>query len=110
MRINSNLKKKLAFLLIVAVVAAAAEIGPAWGSRQDRLPLNSAPLPGLSPPPAQAIVDFDGDLAPNRPELTSNGFHKHIHLTLSSPSVTNLHFSTESSQPGRIYAEDIDHD
>ncbi|HEU0173864.1 MAG TPA: VCBS repeat-containing protein [Blastocatellia bacterium] len=110
MRIKSNLKKKLAFLLIAAVVAAATEIGPARDSRQDRLPLNSASLPGLSQPPAQAVMDFDGDLLPDRAELTSNGFHKHIHLALSSPWVTNLHFSTESSQPGSIYAEDIDHD
>jgi hypothetical protein len=55
-------------------------------------------------------MDLDGDRFPDRAELTSNGIHKHIHLTLSSPHVTNLHFSTESSQPGSIRAEDIDHD
>jgi len=107
---NSNLKKKLAFLLIVALVMAATEIGPARNSRQDRLSFNSASLPGLYQPPAQAVTDFDGDLLPDRAELTSNGFHKHIHLTLSSPWVANLHFSTESPQPGSIYSEDIDHD
>jgi hypothetical protein len=55
-------------------------------------------------------MDFDGDQFPDQAELTSDGTYKHIHLRLSSPWVTNLHFSTESSQPGSIHAEDIDHD
>jgi len=55
-------------------------------------------------------MDFDGDRLPDRAELTSNGPYKNIHLTLSSPYVTNLSFSTESPQPGSIRAEDIDHD
>jgi len=107
---KGSLRKKLALLLIVAVVAAATKIGPAQDSQQDRLSLNSASLPFRFLNPAQAVTDFDGDRLPDRAELTSNGPYKNIHLTLSSPRVTNLHFSTESQQPGSIHAEDIDHD
>src|SRR5215467_5356171 len=110
MRSKGNLRKKLALLLIVAVVAAATKIGPAQDSRQGRVSLNTAPLPVRFLNPAQAVMDFDGDRLPDRAELTSNGSYKNIHLTLSSPRVTNLHFSTESQQPGSIHAEDIDHD
>src|SRR5262244_2294265 len=110
MRTKGNLRTKLALLLVIALVAATTEIGPARDSRQDRLMLNSAPLPVRFQSPAPAVTDFDGDRSPDLAELTSNGFHKHIHVTLSSPWVANLHFSTESQQPGSIYAEDIDHD
>jgi len=110
MRIKGDLRKKLALLLIVAVVAATAKIGRAQDSQQDRLSLNFAPLPVRFLTPARAVTDFDGDRLPDRAELTSNGSYKNIHLTLSSPRVTNLHFSTESQQPGSIHAEDIDHD
>jgi hypothetical protein len=109
-RTKGNLRKKLALLLIVAVVAAATRIGPARDSRRDRHSFNSAPLTVGFQTPAQAVTDFDGDRLPDLAELTSDGFHKNIHLTLSSPRVTNLSFSTETSQPGSIHAEDIDHD
>jgi hypothetical protein len=107
---KGSLRKKLAQLLIVVVVAATTKIGPAQDSQQGRLSLNSASLPVRFLNPAQAITDFDGDRLPDRAELTSNGSYKNIHLTLSSPRVLNLHFSTESQQPGSIHAEDIDHD
>jgi hypothetical protein len=110
MRTKGDLRKKLALLLVVAVVAAATKIGPAQDSRQGRISLNSASLPVRFLNPAQAVTDFDGDRLPDWAELTSNGSYKNIHLTLSSPRVTNLHFSTESQQPGSIHAEDIDHD
>jgi hypothetical protein len=110
MRTKGNLRKKLALLLIVAVVAATTEAGPARDSQQDRLSLSSAPLPVRFPNPAQAVTDFDGDRLPDQAELTSNGAYKNVHLTLSSTLVTNLHFSTESQQPGSIRAEDIDYD
>src|SRR5215471_5099704 len=93
MRTKYSLKKKLALLLIVAVAAATVEIGPARVLA-----------------PAQAVMDFDGDQLPDHAELTSNGSYKNIHLTLSSPWVANLHFSTETSQSGSIHAEDIDYD
>jgi len=107
---KGSLRKKLALLLIVGVVAATTKIGPAQDSQQDRLSLNSASLPVRFLNPLQSVTDFDGDRLPDRAELTSNGSYKNIHLTLSSPRVTNLHFSTESQQPGSIHAEDIDHD
>jgi hypothetical protein len=110
MRTKGSLRKKLALLLIVAVVAATVETGPARDSRQDRVSLNFAPLPVRFQNPAQAVTDFDGDLFPDRAELTSNGSYKNIRLTLSSPKVTNLSFFTESPQPGSLYAEDIDRD
>jgi hypothetical protein len=110
MRTKGDLRKKLALLLVVAVVAAATKIGPAQDSRQGRVSSNSASLPVRFLNPTQAVMDFDGDQLPDRAELTSNGSYKNIHLTLSSPRVTNLHFSTESQQPGSIHAEDIDHD
>jgi hypothetical protein len=110
MRTKGNLRRKLALLLIVAVVAATTEIGPSRDSRQDRPSFNPALLTVQFPNPAQAVADFDGDRLPDRAELTSNGSYKNIHLTLGSPWVTNLHFSTESLQPGSIHAEDIDHD
>ena len=110
MRTKGNLRRKLALLLIVAVVAATAQIGPARDSRQDRPSFNSAPWPVQFPIPSQTITDFDGDRLPDRAELTSDGFHKNIHLTLTSPWVTNLSFSAETLQPGSIHAEDIDHD
>ena len=110
MRTKGNLRRNLALLLIVAVVAATAQIGPARDSRQDRPSFNSAPWPVQFPDPSQTVTDFDGDRLPDRAELTSNGSYKNIHLTLSSPRVTNLHFSTETEQPGSIHAEDVDHD
>jgi len=110
MRTKSNLRRKLALLLIVAVVAATTEIGPSRDSRQDRPSFNPALLTVQFPTPAQAVTDFDGDRLPDRAELTSDGFYKNIHLTLTSPWVTNLSFSAETLQPGSIYAEDIDHD
>ena len=110
MRTKGSLRGELALLLIVAIAAAATEIGRARDSRQNRPRFNSAPLPLRFPNPALAVTDFDGDRLPDRAELTSDGFHKNIHLTLSSPWVTNLSFSTETLQPGSIYAEDIDHD
>jgi len=110
MRIKGDLRKKLALLLVVALVAATTEIGPALNSRRDHLSLNSASLPVRFPNPAQAVTDFDGDRLPDRAELTSDGFHKNIHLTLSSSWVTNLSLSAETLQPGSIHAEDIDHD
>jgi hypothetical protein len=110
MRTKGSLRKTLALLLIVAVMATATETVSIRGSQQDRPSSSSAPLPVRFQTPAQAVTDFDGDRLPDRAELTSNGFHKRIRLTLSSPCVTNLSFSTESPQPGRIRAEDIDHD
>jgi len=107
---KGSLRKKLALLLVVGVVAATTKIGPAQDSQHDRLSLNSASLPVRFLNPAQAVTDFDGDRLPDRAELTSNGSYKNIHLTLSIPRVTNLHFSTDSQQPGSIHAEDIDHD
>jgi len=110
MRAKCSYRKTLAFLLIVAVVAAASETGSVRGSQKYRPSSSSAPLPVRFQTPAQAVMDFDGDRIPDRAELTSNGHYKNIHLTLSSPYVTNLSFSTESPQPGSIRAEDIDHD
>jgi hypothetical protein len=110
MRTKGSLRKTLALLLIVAVVAAATDTGAVRDSQKYSPSSNSAPLPVLFQTPAQAVMDFDGDRLPDRAELTSNGIHKRIHLTLSSPWVTNLSFSTESPQPGSLRAEDIDHD
>ena len=110
MRTKGSLRKKLALLLIVAVVVATAEIGPARDSRQHRLSPSFAPLPARFLAPAQAVTDFDGDQIPDRADLTSDGSYKNIHLTLSSPWVTNLSFSTETPQPGSIRAKDIDYD
>jgi len=64
----------------------------------------------LSPLIAQTVADFDGDRLPDRAELVSDGFQKNIRLTLSSHWAPSLHFSSETQQPGRIYAEDIDRD
>src|SRR5262249_58604558 len=86
------------------------ETGPRRDSQHDRLSSNFAALPARFLTPTQAVTDFDGDQLPDRAELTSNGSYKNIHLTLSSPKVTNLSFFTESPQPGSLYAEDIDHD
>jgi len=110
MRTKGSLRKTLALLIIVAVMATAMETVSIRDSQQDRPSSRSAPLPIRFRTPAQAVTDFDGDRLPDRAELISNGFHKHIRLTLGSPCVTNLSFSTESPQPGRIRAEDIDHD
>jgi hypothetical protein len=110
MRTKGDLRKILALLLVVAVAAAATKTGPAQDSQQGRIWSNFASLPVRFLNPAQAVMDFDGDRLPDRAELTSNGSYKNIHLTLSSPRVINLHFSTESQQPGSIHAEDIDHD
>ncbi|MBO0861939.1 MAG: VCBS repeat-containing protein [Chloracidobacterium sp.] len=107
---KGSLRKKLALLLVVSVVAATTKIGPAQGSQRDHLSQRAAAPPVRFSPQSQAVMDFDGDQFPDQAELTSNGTYKHIHLRLSSPWVTNLHFSTESSQPGSIHAEDIDHD
>ena len=110
MRTKANLRKNLAFLLVVAVVAATTKISSARDSQQNRLRSGFAPLPVRFLTPTQAVTELDGDRLPDRAELTSNGSYKNIHLTLSSPRVTNLNFSTESPQPGSIYAEDIDRD
>jgi len=110
MRIKGSLRKTLALLLNVAVVAAAIETGSVRSSQQDCLSSSSQPLPVRFLAPTQAVMDFDGDRLPDRAELTSNGIYKHIHLTLSFLRATNLHFSTESLQAGSIRSEDIDHD
>jgi hypothetical protein len=110
MRTKDSLRKKLALLLIVAVAAATVEMGPARDSRQRRLSSSFTPLPVRFLAPTQAVMDFDGDRLLDRAELTSDGFHKNIHLTLSSPWVTTLSFFTETPQTGSIHAEDIDHD
>src|SRR5262249_27997229 len=39
-----------------------------------------------------------------------DGFQKIIQLTFSSHLAPSLHFSSETQQPGSIYAEDIDRD
>ena len=110
MRTTGDLRQKLALLLIITVVAATTEMSPPRDSRQDHLSLKSAPLPIRFPSPTQVVADFDGDRLPDRAELSSNGFHKNIHLTLSSSWVTNLSFSTESYQQGSLHQQDIDHD
>jgi len=107
MRIRRGLRRKLALLLILAT---AAVLGFPWSPRQESSSLNRAPLPMLSPLIAQTVADFDGDRLPDRAELVSDGFQKNIRLTLSSHRAPSLHFSTETQQPGSIYAEDIDHD
>lgn len=58
----------------------------------------------------QAIADFDGDQLPDRAELISRGYDRNIRLTLSSPWVISLHFSSEAPEFGVLHAEDIDHD
>jgi hypothetical protein len=110
MRTKGSLRKKLALLLIVAVVAATTETGPWRDSQHNHPSSNFAPLPARFLTPTQAVMDFDGDRLPDRAELIPNGSYKSIHLTLSSPKVTNLSFFTESPQPGSLYAEDIDRD
>jgi hypothetical protein len=110
MRTKGNLRNKLALLLIVALLTATTGLDIEWNSRQDNLPSNHASLPVAFPEPAGAIADFDGDLLPDQAVLTSDGSQKNIYLTLSSPRVTELRFSTDSPQRGNIYARDIDHD
>ena len=107
MQTRGGLGRKLAFLLMLAM---ASGLGLPWSPRQGSSPLNYAPLPAVLPPPAQAVADFDGDRLPDRVELVSNGSHKNIHVTLSSHWAPSLHFSSETQQPGSIYAEDIDRD
>src|SRR5215471_15505679 len=107
MRIRRGLRRKLALLLILAT---AAVLCPPWSPRQESSSLNRASQPMLSPLTAQAVADFDGDRVPDRAELVSDGFQKNIRLTFSSHCAPSLHFSSETQQPGSIYAEDIDRD
>src|SRR5262249_6292648 len=110
MRTKGNLRRKLALLLIVAVVAATAPISPARGSRQDRPSVYFAPWPLPIPISPGNVTEFHVDPLPHRAGLTSDRFSQNTHLTLTSPWVTNLSFSAETLQPGSIHAEDIDHD
>src|SRR5215204_1430388 len=110
MRTRGSLKSKLAFLLTLAVLAATSGTRLPQSLRQEYDSLNRVTLPVVFPSPALAVADFDGDHLPDRAELVSGGFQKSIHLTLSSPWVTSLQFSSETQQPGSILAEDIDRD
>ena len=76
----------------------------------EQVALTRTPQPLAFTLPAQAVADFDGDHLPDWAELVSNGVNKNIHLTLSSLHVTILNFSSETQQPGSIFAEDIDRD
>jgi hypothetical protein len=107
MQTRGGLGRKLALLLILAM---ASGLGLPLSPRQESSSLNRAPLPILLPLPAQAVADFDGDRLPDRAELVSNGFHKNIQLRFSSHWAPSLRFSSETQQPGSIYAEDIDRD
>jgi len=110
MRTRGGFKRKLVLLLTLAVSTTTS------GALLPQIPhgeqgaLTQAPLPLAFPFPTQAVADFDGDCLPDRAELVSNGFRKNIHLRLSSPWTMSLHFSSETQQPGSIYAEDIDRD
>src|SRR5262249_56701315 len=94
---------------MVALVAATTELGPALNSGRDRRSLNSAPAPVRFLTHTHAITDFDGDRLPDEAELISNGFHKNVHLTLSSPWVQVLSFSPASQQHGRLRAPHTNH-
>src|SRR5215475_1921112 len=110
MRTRGGFKRKLVLLLTLAVSTTTS------GALLPQIPhgeqgaLTQAPLPLAFPFPTQAVADFDGDYLPDSAELVSNGFRKNIHLRLSSPWTMSLHFSSETQQPGSIYAEDIDRD
>jgi hypothetical protein len=107
MQIRGGLRRKLAHLLMLAT---AAGLGLPSSPRQESPSLNYAPLPMPLKLPAQAVADFDGDCLPDRAELVSDGFQKNIQLTFSSHRTPSLHFSSETQQPGSLYAEDIDRD
>ena len=107
MQTRGGLRIKLAHLLMLAT---AAGLGLPWSPRQETSSLNHAPLSMPLTLPAQAVADFDGDRLPDRAELVSNGLQKNIQLTFSSHWAPSLHFSTDTQQPGSIYAEDIDRD
>src|SRR5262245_25508462 len=107
MQTRRGLRRKLALLLILAT---AAVLCLPWSPRQESSSLSRAPLPMPLTLPAQAVADFDGDRLPDRAELVSDGFQKNIKLTFSSHWAPSLHFSSETRQPGSIYAEDIDRD
>src|SRR5262249_19397367 len=107
MQTRRGLRRKLPLLLMRAT---AAVLCLPWSPRQESSPLNRAPLPIPLTLPAQAVADFDGDRLPDRAELVSDGFQKNIQLTFSSHWAPSLHFSSETQQPGSIYAEDIDRD
>jgi hypothetical protein len=92
------------------MLATAAGPGLPWSPRQESPSLNHAPPPTPVRLPAQAVADFDGDHLPDRAELVSDGFRKNIQLTFSSSRAPSLHFSSDTQQPGSIYAEDIDRD
>jgi hypothetical protein len=107
MQIRGGLRRKLALILMLATPAG---LGLPWSPRQESSSLKHAPLPMPLTLPAQAVADFDGDRLPDRAELVSDGFQKNIQLTLSSKWAPSLHFSSETQEPGSIYAEDIDRD
>src|SRR5215813_2115927 len=107
MQTRGGLRRKLALLLLLAMASGP---GLPWSHQQESSSLNRAPLPTLLPFSAQAVADFDGDRLPDRAELVSDGLQKNIQLTFSSHWAPSLHFSTETQQPGSIYAEDIDRD
>jgi len=107
MQTRGGLRRKLALLLMLAMASGP---GIPWSHQQESSSLNRAPLPTLLPFSAQVVADFDGDRLPDRAELVSDGFQKNIQLTFSSHWAPSLHFSSETQQPGSIYAEDIDRD
>jgi hypothetical protein len=107
MKTGSGLRRKLALLLMLAT---ASGCGFLWSPPQEPSSQRRAPLPAVPQLTAQAIADFDGDHLPDRAELVSNDLQKGIRLMLSSRQASSLRFSSETEQPGSIYAEDIDHD
>ena len=95
---------------MLATLMAASCLSLPWNTWQESSFLNHTPLLVVSPLPAQAVADFDGDHLLDRAELLSNGFQKNIYLSFSSYWRPSLQFSCETQQLGSIYAEDIDRD
>lgn len=110
MRAGRNPRIIQALLLTLALLATTLVPGalPSVYALRDASEYRLVPAaPLLS---VETVADFDGDRVPDRAELYSQGFLKDIRLTLSSPWVADLHFSSEVDQAGSLYAADIDLD
>ncbi|MBO0801092.1 MAG: hypothetical protein J2P31_19925 [Blastocatellia bacterium] len=108
MRTHSKFRKRLIFLLTLALLAASSGLGLPLHKSSAQTKPNHSRLSLITPLPA--VDDFDGDRLADVAELVSNGSQKHIHLVFGSHWTTYLHFSTETQQTGRLAAGDIDSD
>ena len=75
-----------------------------------RIHAKGLPTRILRSTPRDVVSDFDGDRNPDESRLSSSGFEKTIDVRFGNLRRSQLHFTSQVSDRGSLYAIDIDHD